>query len=127
MDNLAPITIQLDRPRAIRWTRRARARNASLARPVSFGGLTKGKNRLYVVCALLWAALVDRDHDFEAPEDLAEYLETDEQQIAAFKALKDMADEAFPEKKSPGSSSSSMSGPSPASNTVPPAGSTAGS
>ncbi len=123
---VSPITIKLDRVRAIRWTERAKARNASLARPVAFTALSRGKNRLYAVCALLWAALVDRDHEFESPEDLAEYLQTDDQQLAAFKAISAMLEEAFPEKKSPPSVDSSPTGPSPSSTAGSPQASTGG-
>lgn len=111
-----PIKLTLDRPRELRWTKRAEARNASLPRPVSFGQLARGRRRLYVLCALLWAALVDREHEFAEPEDLAEFLTTEEQQVAALSAIRAMVDEAFPEKKSPPSAASSPPGPAPSSN-----------
>lgn len=114
------ITVKLDKDRGVRWTERAKARNASLARPTSFGALGRGKNRLYAVCAILWAALVDKDHEFDAPEDIAEYLTTDAQQLAAFKAISDMIDEAFPEKKSALSSNSLTTGHSASSNSASP-------
>jgi len=110
-----PILIALDRPRPVRWTARARARNASLPRPVEFSGLARGKNRLYVLAALLWSALVERDHGFAEPEDLAEHLETPEQQVAAFKVIEALIAEAFPEKKSPTSAAPLPTGPSPSS------------
>jgi len=97
--NLPAVTIKLDRDRAVRWTNRAMARNASLARPVTFSSLSVGRRQLYALCAILWAALVDKDHSFEAPEDLAEYLESEEQQVAAFRAITAMLEEAYPEKK----------------------------
>jgi hypothetical protein len=109
------ILIALDRKREVRWTKRAQARNASLTRPVSFAGLARGRNRLYVLCAIVWSALVDRDHDFESPEDLAEYFTTDEQQAAALSVIKAMINDAFPEKKSVESSSSSPNGLTPSS------------
>ena len=110
-----PITIQLDRKREIRWTKRAEARNASLPRPVRFAGLARGKNRLYVLCAIVWSALVDRDHEFEAPEDLADFFGTEEQQLAGLRAITAMVEDAFPEKKSPANESSSANGPVPSS------------
>jgi hypothetical protein len=105
-----PITVKLDRVRAVRWTMRAQARNASLARPVSFATLAKPRNSIYAMAAILWASLVDKDHEFEAPEDLAEYLTTEEQQLAAIKAVSAMVNEAFPEKKSPVNESLSSNG-----------------
>lgn len=107
------ITVLLDRPRQIRWTMRAQARNASLARPVSFATLGKRRNSLYALTAIIWASLVDKDHEFEAPEDLAEYLQTEAQQLAALKAIGSMIEEAFPEKKSPVNESSSSIGGEP--------------
>jgi len=108
-----PITIVLDRKREVRWTKRAQARNGSLPRPVSFASLTRRKSAFYAICAIIWASLVDRDHEFEAPEDLAEILGSEEKQGEALRAITAMIDEAYPEKKS--SSTSSTSGPSPSS------------
>lgn len=121
-----PIVVALDRPRPVRWTARARARNASLPRPAEFSGLARGKNRLYVLAALLWAALVERDHGFAEPEDLAEFLETTDQQIAALKIIEALIAEAFPEKKSPMSAAPSPTGPSPSSTSASPPASTPG-
>lgn len=122
-----PIRITLDRPREIRWTKRAEARNASLPRPVSFSGLARGNKRLFVLCALVWSALVERDHDFEAPEDLADFFTTEDQQVAALAAIAAMLNEAFPEKKSPPSDASSPLGPAPSSSAASaPPGSTGG-
>ena len=117
-----PIKVTLDRQREVRWTKRAEARNASLPRPVSFSGLARGKKRLFALCAIIWSALVERDHDFEAPEDLAEFFSTEEQQVAALAAISAMLTEAFPEKKSPVNVASSPTGPAPSSNvdSVPP-------
>jgi len=108
-----PVTVQLDRPRPIRWTNRAKARNSSLVRPGEFTALAKPRRALYAMCAILWAALVDREHPFEAPEDLAEYLETEAQQLAALEAIGSMVKQAFPEKKSPPSSEPSAPGQPP--------------
>lgn len=120
MDPAKPITITLDRERAVRWTQRAMARNASLPRPATFAALGNGRRRPYVICALLWAALVDRDHDFHEPEDLADYLQTDAQQIAAINAISAMVADAFPEKKSPPSAGTSPTGPSESSSSASP-------
>lgn len=113
--NLPAVTVKLDRERAIRWTNRAQARNASLARPVSFATLARGRNQLYALCAIIWSALVEKDHGFDAPEDLADYLESADQQVAAFKAIAAMLEEAFPEKKTVPKSESSAVGPTPSS------------
>ena len=106
------ITIRLDRARPVRWTQRAIARNASLARPVSFSALSNPRRRLYVLCAILWAALVERDHEMAEPEDLAEWLQTADQQSDAIKAVSAMLAEAFPEKKNPANDASLPTGPS---------------
>lgn len=116
MDPIAqPIVVTLDRPRQIKWTTRAEARNSSLPRPVKFEALSKGDRRLYAVCAILWAALVDRDHEFDSPEDLAEFLGSGQQQVAALEAIRSMVKQTFPEKKSPSSSEQSTTGHSPSS------------
>lgn len=106
-------TIQLDRPRAIRWTNRAAARNSSLPRPVLFSQMHNPRRRFYVLLALVWCALVDKDHPFEAPEDLAEYLHTDNQQVEALKAVNRMITDAFPDDKRPTVADSSATGPVP--------------
>lgn len=110
-----PITIKLDRAREVRWTNRAAARNASLTRPVQFLDLTKPNRRLYAVCAIIWATLVDSSHEFESPEDLAEFFATETQQLDALDAIKRMVDEAFPQKKSGGKKNTSDAGPAPSS------------
>lgn len=110
-----PITVQLDRARAIRWTNRAAARNASLPKPVQFTALAQRRRSLYAICAIIWAALVDRDHEFEAPEDLADYFVSEAQQLAALHAIGEMVKDAFPEKKSAPNSGSSADGPAPSS------------
>jgi hypothetical protein len=121
-----PILVALDRPRPVRWTARAQARNASLERPASFAALGRGKHRLYALCALLWASLTERDHEFAAPEDLAEFLTTEEQQLGALKVISALVAEAFPEKKSPPSAAPSPTGPSPSSTSASPPASTLG-
>lgn len=121
-----PILITLDKERQIRWTNRAQARNSSLPRPVQFVHMARGKNRLYAMCALIWCGLVDRAHDFEEPEDIADFLQTPEQQSAALQAILAMIEEAFPQKKSAASAISpdvsattSPSGPPPSSSAAP--------
>ena len=108
-----PILVTLDRPRPVRWTARAEARNASLTNPVTFSALGRGKRRPYALCAILWASLVERDHGFAEPEDLAEYLTTDDQQLAALKVISALVADAFPAKKSPPSAAPPPTGPSP--------------
>lgn len=97
--------VKLDKEREIAWTMRAQARNSSLSHPVEFTSLVKGSKRLYALCAIVWAGLVDRDHEFEAPEDIAEFLSTAEQQLEAMKSVKAMIAEAFPSKKNENTSS----------------------
>lgn len=121
-----PIVVALDRKRPVRWTARAQARNASLDRPASFAALGRGKHRLYALCALLWASLTERDHEFAAPEDLAEYLTTEEQQLGALKVISALVAEAFPEKKSPPNAAPSPTGPSRSSTSASPPASTPG-
>lgn len=115
-----PILVALDRPRPVRWTARAQARNASLERPASFAALGRGKHRLYALCALLWASLTERDHEFAAPEDLAEFLTTEDQQLCAFKVITALVAEAFPEKKSPTNAAPLPTGPLPLSTSASP-------
>jgi hypothetical protein len=105
----------------LRWTKRAEARNSSLPRPISWADLARRKRSYYALLAVVWAALNDRDREFEAPEDLAEFIATEDQQVAAMKAIRAMLAEAYPEKKTepqpntsptgPGTSSSSASAP----------------
>jgi len=109
-----PVVFQFDQPREIKWTMRAQARNASLDRPQVIADLAKPKKRLAVMCAFLWSAIVDRVHPFTEPDDVAEYLQTQEQQLAAISAIRAMWEEAFPTQKK--SEPPSMSGPSSSSN-----------
>lgn len=78
--------------REIRWDMRAKMRNASLDKPVWFTELNTTRG-LYVLCALIWASLVDRDHGWAGPEDLADLLDTPEKQQAAMDAVYAMAAE----------------------------------
>lgn len=92
-----PITITLDRERAIAWTLRARARIDSLARAKKAGGY-------YQLCCLVWAMLVDREHPFEEPEDVAEYLKTSEQVKAIGAAVVKARERASDSEKNAGRS-----------------------
>ena len=121
-----PILVALDRPRPVRWTARAQARNASLDRPASFVALGRGKHRLFALCALIWASLTEQDHGFSEPEDLAEFFTTAEQQVAALKIISALVAEAFPEKKSPPNAAPSTNGPSPSLTSASPPESTLG-
>jgi hypothetical protein len=112
------VFVQLDKLREIKWGPRAQMRNASLDRPVTPRMLDNKASRPYVVAAFIWAALVDRDHDLAGPEDIAEkhYLDTVEQQVAAWRAVNDMF---AAEKKSQPSAATSVNGPSPSSTATP--------
>jgi hypothetical protein len=110
----SPILVTLDRPREVRWTNRAQARNSSLERPAAFTDLAKPRRRFYALCAILWAALAERNHPFAEPEDLAEYLSTEAQQLAALDVIKRLIEDASPKKDQP-PSASSTSGPAPSS------------
>lgn len=82
-----PIIVQLDKPRAIRWTNRADARLGMLDRPPELRDIFSKNPRkgLYVLSACIWAALVDRDiTDWEV---IADHLQTAEAQTAALDAL----------------------------------------
>lgn len=116
--DIISVKLNRERPYHIRWTKRARNRNASLKRPAAFHELANPRRRFYVLTALIWAALVEKDHGFEEPEDLADFLEDPEQQVVALKAVGDMIKEAFPEKKTPPNLDSSESGPPPSSSGV---------
>lgn len=110
----APILITLDRERAIRWTKRAEARNSSLRRrAVKFTDLSASRSRFWAMCAILWSSLVGNDHEFETPEDIAEFLATEDQQLAAVKAIRALIDDAFPEKKTQPNGDSSRNGQTP--------------
>lgn len=101
---VAAIMVTLDRPRAVRWTHRARALNSSLARPVEFEDLGDRKRGLYALCAIIWASLEARDHPWTAPEDLAEYFDTAAKQVGGFKVVRQLIDDAYPpaeDKKKP--------------------------
>lgn len=98
-------TVQLDRPRAIAWTLAAQARLDSLPRFARAGGF-------YQLCALVWAMLVDRDHPFEEPEDLAQHLAQRATAHAAGQAILQAQRAATDREKNAGSSTPSPSGSS---------------
>lgn len=79
----------------IKWDMRAKMRNASLDKPVWFTELYS-KRGLYVLCALIWSAAVDRDEmdEYPQPEDIADLLDTPEKQQEALDRVMDMAREA---------------------------------
>ena len=103
-----PILLTLDQPREIRWSLRAEARLSSVG--LDFATAVSRLNRrqgLYALCALVWAALVDRDQPFATPEDLAEHLPGPTEQTAALAALRTAATAAgllkeAPKKNAPG-------------------------
>jgi len=120
---MEPILINLDRPRAIRWTHRADARLGSLERPVVLRDVvSKNPSRaFYALLCYVWAALVDR-HEFAQPEDIAELLGTAEKQTEAFTNLHRALVEAGVlegEKKTSEPVTGSTNGPSQSSNSAP--------
>ncbi len=118
-----PVLITLDKPRALRWQGSSDALASSIDYTVHRLGaeIAKPRKSLYAICVFIWAGLVDRDHPYERPTDIANALQTDEQQAAALKAIRAMLleaglispDPASPaEKKStPGDETISASGP----------------
>ncbi len=90
----APVMVQLDRLRPLRWSYGAQARLGSLPRPPEFADLTRPRKSFYALAAFLWAALVERGA-FEGPEDLAECL-TPATMPGALKALADAITQANP-------------------------------
>lgn len=116
MDPLPVITVTLDRPRAIKWTRGADARLGSLDRPPSLSDLShrNGRKAFYALAACLWAALVERDAKLPDPEAVADHLATDEAQAAAFEALLGAfrAAGVIEQKKTTAAASTSSNGPS---------------
>lgn len=100
-----PVTIALDRPRPIRWTERAAVRlsRVDLDFPTAVAQLNQ-RTGLYALCALIWAALTERDQPYATPEDLAPYLATPAQQATALASLRETCTQAGllqEEKKSP--------------------------
>lgn len=96
-------SIKLDRVYEIKWTHRAEARLSSLERPPLFADMHKPRKGFYAMCAFIWAAIVERGHRFVDPEEVAEFLVTEEQIATAVDAVGAMIEEAFPpdpEKKS---------------------------
>jgi len=124
---MSPITVTLDRPRAIRWTHRADARLGSLERPPQLVDLAHKNARrgFYALCAFVWAALEGRDHGFSEPEELAVHIGEPEAQAAAWQALRSALADAgviAAEKKSDSpETSGSASGHSPSPNSAQPA------
>lgn len=94
-----PTTLQLDKPRTLKWAARARMRMASLDKPAEPRELGNPKKLAYALAAHVWAALTDDDAPFADPFALAPYLESTEQQIAALKAIGEILEEAYPTKK----------------------------
>lgn len=89
----------LDRPDhayELRWCDRAEAKLSSLDRPPTFSDLSHKKRSYYALCSIVWASIVEKNHRFIDPEDLAEYLSTREQVAAAMSAVQAMLVECYP-------------------------------
>lgn len=108
-----PVLVTLDKPRAIKWNARARLRNSSLEKPTDHGDLGKPRRMAYALAAHIWAGLVEEDHNFADPFALAPFLESSEQQLAAIKAVGEMLNEAYPQKKTEPASACLPNGPTP--------------
>lgn len=82
-------SVNLDRPRAIKWTHRADARLGSLERPPLLRDLAHKNPRkaFYALLAFVWASLEDSS-DFPDPESLAQHLGPDDKQFDAWNGLK---------------------------------------
>lgn len=111
--------ISLDRLRRIRWTRTAEARLSLQGKELT-GILSEMSDRsrvLYSVCLIIWASLVDLEHPWKHPEELAEFLPNEETQHQAIVAIREILTEAGvlqePKKKESSESASSSDGPKP--------------
>lgn len=78
-------TIRLDIDRPIKWTMRAECRLGSLPRPPNVGdiGAKNRRTAFYALCCHIWACV----DGIERPEDIAEFLDTPEKQLAAIEAF----------------------------------------
>lgn len=115
MDN--QILVELDSPRAIRWTFGAEARLGSLPRPPQLQDLSHSnpRKRYFTLCAVVWASLDPKDNPFETPEDLAEVLDTDAKVRAASEAFMRTWRDSRPKKQAEGKKASAKPEHSPAS------------
>jgi hypothetical protein len=117
------IKVSLDKPRAIRWTHRAEFTLGSITRPPTYTDLAHSNphRAFYALCVFVWAALVEQEHPFAAPSDLAPHLESVESQQKAFAALVQALRDAgvLEQKKTPETASGFEAGPSPSSSSAP--------
>lgn len=88
------IMVTLDRERPVRWSHRALSRLQRVTPPVDFSDLSNPLKALGALHAFIWAALVDRNHRFAYPEDLAEYI-TPDNAVAAMEVLAAMFEGEF--------------------------------
>lgn len=81
-------TLKLDTDRPLKWTMRTDFKLGGLSNPPSLSdiGSKNGRKAFHALCCHVWACLQDGGR-FESPEDIAEYLGTTEQQLAAMEAL----------------------------------------
>ena len=108
-----PIVVALDKPREIKWTPEAEYRASELG--CSLRDLQDKKRFFAFLCKIVFAALVDESHGFNSPADLAKFLATDEQKLAAIEAVREMVDSNSLQKKSQSNESSLNSGQTPSS------------
>jgi len=68
----------------------------SLEKPPNLADIAAPDSRVafHALCCFIWATIEDRGQDFATPEDVADYLETPEQQAAGLNALRDALEEA---------------------------------
>lgn len=106
------IMVTLDRERPVRWSHRALSRLQRVTPPVGFEDLSHPQKALGALHAFIWAALIDKNHRFAYPEDLAEYI-TPERAMEAMEVLARLFEGEFEpaEKKT----DSATGGPSPSS------------
>lgn len=123
----------LDKPREVRWTKIAQARLARIDYSFSQAIRDLGSRRkfLYALCALHWSALVDLDHPWTHPEELAEHFDTDQKIDRALNAIDEILTEAglikVSKKNESPAPDTSQPGPQPSSSSELPAPTTASS
>ena len=119
-------TVNLDRPRSLRWSHRADMRLGSLERPPLLSDLAHKNARkgFYALCVFVWAALETRD-GMADPEEVAQYIGEPVAQTAAWNALRAALEDAgviaAEKKRDSPATSGSVSGHSPSSNSAQPA------
>lgn len=87
-------TIKLDRDRTLKFSMRSRFKLGSINPRPQFEDLssTDAMRAFHAICCFVWAS--ETESAFSSPEQIADYLETNEQQVAAVTALIDTFTEA---------------------------------